>query len=128
MNNYCDLLKDPRWLKKRRKILKRDGFKCTVCDSKSKLNIHHTYYTGQNTPPWAYPNNSLLTICNSCHEKYHREHELTIQKHHNPSGKRKNSKKIKPQKVLSLKELYKIWEPRITKKSMRLKKYTDFNK
>jgi 5-methylcytosine-specific restriction endonuclease McrA len=126
---YYDLLKDPRWLKKRKKILKRDEFKCTVCGSTKQLRVHHTYYTGQNTPPWAYPNNSLLTVCNDCHEKYHREHELTIQLHHNPSGKKKKPKKqkiVKPKKAMTLKEHYKVWEPRMKNKKYRLTKYDHF--
>lgn len=28
--------------------------------------------------PWEYPDNSLLTLCQPCHHKYHTEHELTI--------------------------------------------------
>jgi 5-methylcytosine-specific restriction endonuclease McrA len=104
MSSYYQNLLDPRWIKKRKKILKRDSFKCTVCGSVNKLRVHHTYYTGQNTPPWAYPNNSLLTLCNDCHEKYHKEHELTFQVHHNKSDKIR-----KPKKPKKIKE--KIFKP-----------------
>jgi hypothetical protein len=123
MRKYNTLLYDVRWLKKRKKILKRDEYKCTVCESKSNLRVHHTYYTGQNTPPWAYPNNSLLTLCNGCHEKYHREHEIIIQKQHNKSDKKKKPKKIKSEKDMTLNQLYKIWEPKIKGKKCKLLKY-----
>jgi 5-methylcytosine-specific restriction endonuclease McrA len=64
---YSEKLKDPRWQKKRLQILKRDGFKCMSCLSKIKmLSVHHKYYiTGFD--PWDYPNKSLITLCQDCH-------------------------------------------------------------
>jgi 5-methylcytosine-specific restriction endonuclease McrA len=64
---YREKLKDPRWQKKRLKILNRDGFKCMSClDDKSMLVAHHLYYL-QNHEPWEYPNMALITICQPCH-------------------------------------------------------------
>lgn len=71
VKNYYQLLKDPRWWRKRRIILKRDKNKCTVCGSTKKLKIHHTFYYDKDTSPWLYPNKSLLTLCDDCHKKYH---------------------------------------------------------
>ena len=34
------------------------------------LNVHHNYYiVGKN--PWEYPNDALVTLCESCHQKRH---------------------------------------------------------
>lgn len=65
---YSEKLKDPRWQKKRLKILKRDGFKCMCCLTKDKmLSVHHRYYFAL-TEPWDYPNKALITLCQDCHE------------------------------------------------------------
>lgn len=63
---YSDKLKDPRWQKKRLEIMKRDDFTCKYCgDKTTSLNIHHSYYRGE---PWESPNESLITLCEDCHE------------------------------------------------------------
>lgn len=66
--NYAQLLRDPRWQKKRLEIMQRDDFTCMRCyTSKETLNVHHCYYVfGRN--PWEYENESLLTLCEHCHE------------------------------------------------------------
>lgn len=65
---YYDKLKDPRWQKKRLKILERDNFSCQACgDDASTLHIHHRYYT-KNTDPWDYSDKVLITLCQYCHE------------------------------------------------------------
>lgn len=64
---YSDLLKDPRWQKKRLEILQRDNFQCRCCESKTKtLHVHHSYYIKGNDP-WEYDNAVLLTLCEDCH-------------------------------------------------------------
>lgn len=66
---YSDLLKDPRWQKKRLKIFERDEWKCTDCgDSFSQLQIHHLYYK-VTLEPWEYPDKALVTLCDLCHKK-----------------------------------------------------------
>ena len=43
--DYTELLKDPRWQRKRLKIFERDEFKCRRCnDEFTNLHIHHLYY------------------------------------------------------------------------------------
>ena len=65
---YGELLTDPRWQKKRLEILKRDHWTCQECgDKKSTLHVHHIYYE-ENKMPWEYKNNSLITLCGSCHK------------------------------------------------------------
>ena len=66
--NYSELLKDPRWQKKRLQIMERDGFVCTMCgDDKSQLHIHHKKYINGNDP-WNYEDEWLATLCEDCHE------------------------------------------------------------
>lgn len=76
--SYLGDLNNPKWIKKRNQILKRDKYTCTVCGSKQNLQVHHTFYYKHLVAPWEYPNNSLLTICHDCHNNYHKTHELTI--------------------------------------------------
>lgn len=65
---YFELLKDPRWQKKRLKIMERDNFECVECgDAESTLNVHHGAYL-KGKKPWEYPDEMLRTLCESCHE------------------------------------------------------------
>lgn len=67
-SSYQDALRDPRWQKKRLKILERDGWKCVECNAEDKpLHVHHSYYHPGFEGPWAYPDHSLLTLCEECH-------------------------------------------------------------
>lgn len=66
--SYSDLLKDPRWQKKRLEILNRDKFTCQHCSSTEKtLHAHHLFYiTGMR--PWDYADHVLITLCEECHK------------------------------------------------------------
>lgn len=65
---YSKKLRDPRWQRKRLEIMERDSFTCQSCyDNESTLNVHHTYYEYGNDP-WDYPEGSLITLCERCHE------------------------------------------------------------
>ena len=69
--NYSDLLKDPRWQKKRLEILQRDNFKCRSCtDDSNTLHVHHFRYD-PDLLPWEYDNEDLITFCETCHEAWH---------------------------------------------------------
>ena len=71
MSNYSELLKDPRWQKKRKEILKRDSYKCRSCDAnKTKMHVHHLNYLSDSNP-WEYPNEELITLCGYCHKIVH---------------------------------------------------------
>ena len=68
MSTYSKQFKDPRWQKKRLKILERDNFTCQECGSKKNtLHIHHKYYL-PNKKAWEYPDTALITLCEYCHE------------------------------------------------------------
>lgn len=63
-------LKDKRWKDVSIKILKRDGFKCLLCGSKHRLNVHHSRYI-DGKKAWEYPKDLLVTLCEECHKKVH---------------------------------------------------------
>lgn len=65
---YVDLLKDPRWQRKRLEILQRDDWRCQECtDNGSTLHVHHKKYE-RGRKPWEYEDVDLVTLCESCHE------------------------------------------------------------
>ena len=67
MTTYADLLKDPRWQKRRLEVMQRDEFTCQMCGAKDKtLHVHHEEYTCSN--PWDEPGENLRTLCDVCHE------------------------------------------------------------
>jgi len=66
---YTDKLKDPRWQKKRLKILERDGWSCQRCgDTDNTLHVHHRRYLYA-VEPWDYGDSLLVTMCAKCHEE-----------------------------------------------------------
>lgn len=73
---YQEKLKDPRWQKKRLKILERDNWMCQLCGDKDKtLHVHHKSYQ-RNTDPWNYPNELLVTVCDECHKFIYENYPL----------------------------------------------------
>lgn len=68
MPTYSELLKDPRWQRKRLEIMQRDRFLCAECFQGEKtLNVHHKYYKSGHAP-WEYPDDALVTLCEDCHK------------------------------------------------------------
>lgn len=65
--DYKKLLLDTRWIEKKKAILKRDGYKCTICKSTLNLDVHHLYYIPK-LKPWEYEDEGLKTVCNLHHE------------------------------------------------------------
>lgn len=66
--NYAEMLKDPRWQKKRLEVMQRDGFRCQHClSNKKELQVHHLVYR-KGANPWEYDNKDLITLCKQCHE------------------------------------------------------------
>ncbi len=67
MTTYSQKLKDPRWQKRRLKILERDNWACQTCgDTEETLHVHHLWY--EDGEPWDSPDEALQTLCASCHE------------------------------------------------------------
>ncbi len=76
MSHYTDLLRDPRWIKKREGILRRDDYTCRYCnahadtdgaDNAVQLEVHHFEYAYSGLP-WDVPDYWLVTLCDNCHE------------------------------------------------------------
>ena len=66
---YAELLKDPRWQKKRLKILNQHKWTCDYCDDKtSTLHVHHGWYQ-KGFRPWDYADDQYHVLCDSCHEE-----------------------------------------------------------
>lgn len=67
--SYSLLLRDPRWLAKRQRILSRCSGNCEECGSSGKgLEVHHCYYR-YGRLPWQYPDGALLALCGDCHDR-----------------------------------------------------------
>lgn len=66
--SYQELLKDPRWQKRRLEVMELHNFECEDCgNDSSTLNIHHgTYLKGKK--PWEYPDELLHCLCDKCHQ------------------------------------------------------------
>lgn len=68
---YKEQLKDPRWQRIQSEIRQRDNYKCRLCgDTTTFLHVHHVYYQ-PNLKAWEYDKESLITLCESCHEFVH---------------------------------------------------------
>ena len=68
MSNYSELLKHPKWQKKRLEILERDKFEYRSCMVNNKtLHVHHLAYDNNYKTPWDYPDYYLITLCQDCH-------------------------------------------------------------
>lgn len=69
MSTYYEMLKDPRWQRKRLEILQAADFKCVDCGSaESTLHVHHMYYE-KGKKPWEYDNLTLRCLCEDCHSR-----------------------------------------------------------
>lgn len=68
---YWEKLRDPRWQQCRLRVMERDQWMCRTCYAEGvTLNIHHAYYE-KGRDPWDYPEESLRTLCEECHERWH---------------------------------------------------------
>jgi len=63
---YSEKLMNPKWKRKKTKILKRDDCTCQHCGDTESLQVHHRYYR-DDTEPWDYPDTVLITLCADCH-------------------------------------------------------------
>ena len=71
MANYNELLKHPKWQRRRLEIMSRADFKCEDCgNDEEMLHVHHLSYNHLKKP-WEYDDKELRCLCNSCHETCH---------------------------------------------------------
>jgi 5-methylcytosine-specific restriction endonuclease McrA len=74
---YNDLLLNPLWIDKRKKILIRDNHRCRSCGKSNGLHVHHRQYhiikrTRKFKLPWEYKEKYLITLCENCHSSGHK--------------------------------------------------------
>ena len=80
---YGALLFRPEWRAKREVILKRDFNSCVICNGSIALQVHHRQYhfivkNKKFKLPWEYPENLLITLCESCHKRGHSKFKVLI--------------------------------------------------
>lgn len=70
---YRQLLRDPRWQRKRLEVFQRDAWMCQNCHATDRtLHVHHLHYRC-GCLPWEYDMSELATLCESCHKQQHFE-------------------------------------------------------
>lgn len=79
---YGALLFSAEWRAKREEILQRDK-SCVICGSAKNLQVHHRQYhfsvrENKLKLPWEYPQNLLITLCETCHKRGHNKYKVPI--------------------------------------------------
>jgi len=72
-NFYQEQLLTAEWQSRRLEILRRDNYTCQKCGAKAadeSLHVHHKGYVST-LLPWEYPDDALITLCESCHQEVH---------------------------------------------------------
>jgi len=65
--SYGDMLKDPRWQKRRLEVLGDCLFTCRRCSTGTKeMHVHHLIYR-KGVAPWEYNDDELIALCDDCH-------------------------------------------------------------
>lgn len=67
--SYPIFLQSKYWALVRKEVLKRDGYKCIICQSDKELNIHHDSY--KHHPHELKHLQDLMTLCRVCHREHH---------------------------------------------------------
>jgi hypothetical protein len=73
--SYSELLRDPRWQRKRLEIMERANWQCEACgDAGTTFNVHHKLYR-KGAAPWEYSSDELAALCENCHKAEHHAKE-----------------------------------------------------
>lgn len=64
---YSDYLKSKSWGEKRKSVLKRADYRCMVCYSDTKLDVHHRTYKRIFKEKLT----DLIALCEGCHKLFH---------------------------------------------------------
>jgi len=62
-------LRDEEYRELHRRILKRDCWRCQICGSMQRLEVHHTKFRSHGGSDSEV---NLITLCASCHRQVHR--------------------------------------------------------
>lgn len=67
---------DPKWIRKRKTILRRDGYMCRECQRygrhREAKEVHHIKHVDE-FPEMAFVDSNLISLCHACHNKMHPE-------------------------------------------------------
>ena len=66
-HGYLKYLKSPIWKELRDTVCERDNQRCTKCDKKGELHVHHLTYERLFDEELE----DLITLCKLCHEEAH---------------------------------------------------------
>ncbi len=65
---YREYLQTPEWQETRKRIMKRAGFRCQVCNAYGvRLNVHHRTYERRGYEH----DRDLIVLCENCHQIFH---------------------------------------------------------
>lgn len=64
---YVDYLKTPEWRRRRDRAIRLSGFKCSACQKRGSLQVHHVNYAHLGEE-WE---TDLEVLCRGCHEGHH---------------------------------------------------------
>jgi hypothetical protein len=73
LNEY---LKSDDWKRKRYVVLRRDNLRCVYCGAPA-TQVHHKQYARRNIGKE--PIKWLVSVCNSCHESFHRNYNRKVE-------------------------------------------------
>ena len=77
-DDYSNLLKNPKWQKKRLEVLEAMGFKCENCGKDDQeLQVHHRIYSA-NLKPWEHDIKTMAVWCENCHKSYHQNKDYIL--------------------------------------------------
>lgn len=63
-------LDSTRYGKLHREVLERDGWRCQICGSIQRLQVHHLKFRSHSGSD---VKQNLITLCAECHERVHRK-------------------------------------------------------
>lgn len=71
-DNYQEYLRSSKWRGKRKEALGRAGYRCQLCNSPTRLQVHHRTYDrlGNERP------DDLIVLCQKCHTAFHAHRKL----------------------------------------------------
>ena len=73
--NYNKFLNSDYWKSVKAMVLARDKYKCTVCGSTLRLEVHHLTYDNHGNEH--NHKSDLITVCHSCHYNIHKDSDLS---------------------------------------------------
>lgn len=64
---YKDYLLTEHWQTFRKKVLRRAGYQCQLCDNAGELNVHHRTYDRLGCEWYS----DVIVLCRGCHRRHH---------------------------------------------------------